>query len=240
MPDRDTWWRYHNENIILSREFVPLDPEGKILGKGEFLKTLTSGKYIAEKVEGEDSLTYRLIELGEKADESISSSIKVASAGDYANYLLEGQEFPVFEFKDLEGNTYDNANTKGKTLVLKAWFINCKPCVAEMPDLNRLVEDYKEREDVIFVSLATDKPEELKKFLSETEFKYPVVAEQEGFLRDSLAVRAYPTHIIIDESGVISKVVNSYEELVFALERKEILPEKGEMTPPPPPPPPMG
>ena len=115
--DEGKWWLYHNENIFLAREFVPLDAEGKRIEKEQFLKNLTSGNYIAVIAEEEDSLTYQLLELGETADANISSSIKSASVGDYSNYLLEGQEFPVFEFEDLEGNTYDNASTKGKTLV---------------------------------------------------------------------------------------------------------------------------
>jgi hypothetical protein len=34
------WWKYHNENIMLSRDFTPIDENGTVIEKSAFLKTL--------------------------------------------------------------------------------------------------------------------------------------------------------------------------------------------------------
>jgi len=82
----------------------------------------------------------------------------------YGCYQMEGKQFPKFHYVDLNGNTYTSENTKGKILVLKAWFISCKACVAEMPMLNKLTEEYKNRKDIVFVSIAWDSKKALEAF----------------------------------------------------------------------------
>jgi cytochrome oxidase Cu insertion factor (SCO1/SenC/PrrC family) len=55
---------------------------------------------------------------------------------------MEGMEFPEFEITDLNGNHYSNESIKGKTTLFKTWFINCKTCGAEFPELNELVDKH--------------------------------------------------------------------------------------------------
>src|SRR5690606_15029725 len=95
-------------------------------------------------------------------------------------------------------NHYTNENTKGKTLILKTWFINCKACVAEFPELNEFVEKHKHRNDIVFVSLALDTKSELEDFLQKKYFEYEVVPNQEEFI-EKLNLQIYPTHIIVDK-----------------------------------------
>jgi len=62
---------------------------------------------------------------------------------------------------------------------------NCSSCViggtscvsgVTLPALNKLVTQYVNRKDIVFVSLAFDKKEALKEFLSKTTFKYAVLS----------------------------------------------------------------
>ena len=57
----------------------------------------------------------------------------------------------------------------GSTLVVNFWYMNCGPCLIEMPALNQLVEDYKES-DINFLSFTFDKKEDLEIFFKNTEF----------------------------------------------------------------------
>ena len=134
---------------------------------------------------------------------------------------MEGKKIPKFNFKDLKSKIYNSETTKDKIVVLKFWFIHCQKCVEEMPNLNKLVKKYKDRNDIVFLSLAFDKNEELKKFLTKKAFYYPVVGNQKNYLLQDLEIESFPTHMIINKKGLISKVVNSYEELEIAL-KKEI------------------
>jgi peroxiredoxin len=200
------------------------------------LEKLTTGNYIPLKIKSDDKVEiYKLFKLGSNADKSIGSTIKNESLTNLKHFKMEGLPLPEFNFTDLNGNKYTNENTKGKTIILKTWFINCKACVAEFPELNEFVEKYKQRNDMIFVSLALDSKAELENFLQKNDFEYQVVPNQKEFIDKKLNLQMYPTHIIVDKSGTIIKVVNKASEMISFLENEN---KQTEKIPPPPPPPP--
>ena len=237
--DQVKWWRYHKTNIDLTSDFVPLGEAGDTITKKAFFEALLKGDYIAleKKSNGEQEL-YQLFKLTEGHDEDISYTIAADSYRQYKHFTMEGKEFPDFTLTDLDGKTWTKEGLQGKTLAVKTWFIRCKPCIEEMPQLNELVEEYSDREDVVFLSLSLDPKDELQKFLSEKEFKYAVVPQQKAFIEDTLGFSIYPTHIIVEPSGRIRKVVNTAPEMIAALKGKPLEVERSNSAPPPPPPPP--
>lgn len=227
------WWTYYSSNISLSSNFIGLNEESDTIEKKQFLEKLITGNYIPLKIKSNTAIkTYKLFELDSNANKSIGKTIKNESLTSLKHFKMEGQELPKFEFIDLNGNHYTNENTKGKTIILKTWFINCKACVAEFPELNDFVEKYKQKNNIIFVSLALDTKSELESFLQKKEFEYQVVPNQKEFIRN-LNLQTYPTHLIIDKNGTIKKVVNKASEMIASFEN---LKELNEKIPPPPPP----
>lgn len=230
------WWDYHSKNIILSSDFIPVNENSKPISKDEFLKNLTSGEYIPLKLISNDSLTrYKLFKLNKDADKGIRGTVKNVSKRAYQYFKMEGTEFPEFSFTDLNGNTYTNENTKGKIIILKCWFISCKPCIAEFPKLNRLVKRFQNSKDILFISLAFDSKEKLETFLEQNPFEYAVIPDQKDFMETGLKINTYPTHFIIDENGVIQKVVTKADEMISVLENKKSIRNNPIKRPPPPP-----
>lgn len=235
--DFPAWWNYHSENIVLSSNFIPLDEFSNFTSKELFFQSLISGNYIPIKIEKKDAITYyQIFKLSNNSDISIRSTIKNVSKVVYSHYLMEGKKFPKFSFKDLEGNEFNNDNTKSKIVILKCWFIKCQACVEEFPELNELVDKYKNREDIIFLSLAFDTEDELNKFLINTIFNYKVASVERGFFDNELKINTFPTHFIIDKEGIIKKVVNTSDELSLELIDTGILNLKDSTLPIPPPP----
>lgn len=219
------WWEYHYNTINLSKNFIALNESSEIISKRAFLKTLTSGKYIALKIETKkDSLEkYQLYELDENADETIGSTIKDVALVNYKHFEMENKNFPEFEFTDIDGNTFNNETLKGKTTLIKTWFIKCKACIAEFPELNELVEKYKERDDIQFISLALDSKSDLETFLTKKEFKYKVVPDQTELIQEKLNLEVFPTHLVINEKGKITKVTNKASEMMAFIQANDIL-----------------
>lgn len=227
------WWTYYSYNISLYSNFTGLNQQSDTVGKKQFLEKLITGKYIPIKIKTSDkSETYKLFELDSNAVKSIGITIKNQSLINLKHLKMEGLPFPEFGFTDLNGNKYTNTNTKGRKIILKTWFINCKACVAEFPELNKLVEKYRQRDDIIFLSLALNSKNELESFLQKTDFEYKVVPDQEDFILKKLDLQIYPTHIIVDENGIIIKVVDKASEMISFFENEKLLTEKN---PPPPP-----
>ncbi len=231
--DFKKWWSYHCYNISLASNFTGINEKSDTIGKRQFLDKLITGNYIPLRLNSNEGLeTYKLFEIDYSADKSIRSTIKNESQLNLKHFKMEGQSLPEFDFTDLKGNHYTTANTKGKTIILKTWFIGCSACVAEFPELNELVEKYKHRDDIVFVSLATNAKSDLEIFLNKKVFEYDVVPSQGKFIFKTLKLQTFPTHIIINENGTILKVVNKASEMISFLENEKKLME--ENLPPPP------
>jgi thiol-disulfide isomerase/thioredoxin len=218
--DARKWYSYHYNNIHLAQDFIGLDNDSIEINKSEFLTRLTKGNFIPLKISIKDGVpVYRLYKFnGDNAD--IKTTITQAAFHELDNYNREGKKFPPFNFTDLNSNIYSNSNTHNKIVVLKCWFIQCVACVEEFPELNKLVEDYKDKNEVLFISLAMDSKEELTSFLQTKRFKYAVIPRQKKYMIDDMGISMFPTHILIDPNGKVVKVVNSVNDLIPFL-RKE-------------------
>jgi thiol-disulfide isomerase/thioredoxin len=122
---------------------------------------------------------------------------------------LIGKPSPEFSVTDIHGKQYSLEDLKGKIVVLNLWFINCKPCIMEMPKLNRIAEKYKTKE-VVFIGVSVmDTKTEILEFLKKTKFEYALVPN-EPTLSDKFGTIAFPTNIIIDKNSIITYMTSGY------------------------------
>ncbi|WP_373513407.1 TlpA family protein disulfide reductase [Persicitalea sp.] len=222
LKDYKTWYGYHYRTIHLAQDFTGLDTDSSQLTKAAFLAKLATGNYIALKTKLKDGMPTYALYRSSKADPDRQRTIKNLVSYELKNTSWEGKEMPEFSFTDLEGKVYNKVKTKGKTLVLKCWFIGCVACVKEFPELNELVDEYRHNPDVQFVSLASDTKPQLESFIKKKPFKYAVVPEQDNFMINKLDIKMYPTHLVVDGSGTILKVVNGADDLKIFLEKQSI------------------
>jgi len=209
---------YDADHLRLTGDFKAYNAQASAISKGEFLKQFSSGSYVPVKLASKDGLLrYQLYRMPAKTP--LKDVIEDYGRRLYSQYKREGKALPAFNFKDLNGKSYTSENTKGKILLLKCWLIGCVACVKEMPRLNQLMEQYKDRKDVIFVSLATDSKKDLNAFLKKTKFSYAVVPDQGGYMSGPLGINIYPTHLIINKKGMIVKEVTDAEDMIRVLNK---------------------
>ncbi|MBF4518394.1 TlpA family protein disulfide reductase [Flavobacterium sp. ANB] len=218
------WWNYQSKNIMLSRDFVALDLLSKEISKEQFLNELVNGNYIPIRLKSEDSIYYyKLFKIQPKSDTSIKATINQEAFDAVKNFEMEGKPFPKFSFKDLDGNLVSNESMKGKIIVIKCWYIHCAACIKEFPEVNQLVEKYKNRKDIVFLSLAEDTPEQLKTFLARKPLSYSVIPNMKIYMNETLQLNAFPTHFILNKEGMIAKVLPNFRSLEVALEKESKL-----------------
>ena len=218
LKDFTKWYNYDYYNIHLAQDFVALDTNSTVLNKAPFLNKLLTGNFLALKIALKYSIpTYKLFKLNSKHSD-IAATIMQSASSEISNYKMEGKKLPDFNFTDLNGTVYNRANTKGKILILKCWFIHCKVCVQEFPELNQLVNEYKRNKNIIFLSLASDNKNDLFNFLKKKQFDYAVIPNLEmKYMEQYLGANQYPTHLFVDQNGTIQKVVNSADDLIAFL-----------------------
>ncbi|MEN2402184.1 TlpA disulfide reductase family protein [Flavobacterium sp. MC2016-06] len=214
----EDWSAYQSKKIMLSRDFIALDSQSKEITKEAFLDELTKGNFIPIRLLSDDgNYYYKLFKILPNSDTSIKATIAQEAFDAYHNFKMEGTAFPKFSFKDLNGNLVSNETMKGKIIVIKCWYIHCAACIKEFPKVNALVSKYKDRKDILFVSLAEDTPEQLKVFLAKRPLSYSVIPNMKVYMNETLQLNAFPTHFILNKEGVIKKVVSNYESLEVAL-----------------------
>jgi len=218
------WSAYQSKKIMLSRDFVALDIVSKEISKESFLDQLANGNFIPIRLKSDDSIYYyKLFKIQPKSDTSIKATINQIGFDAYKNYKMEDTAFPDFSFKDLNGNIVSNESMKGKIIVIKCWYIHCTPCIREFPQVNKLTEEYKDRKDILFISLAEDSPEQLKTFLARKPLSYSVIPDMKIYMNESLQLNSFPTHFILNKEGLISKVLPNFESLEVALAKESKL-----------------
>ena len=105
---------------------------------------------------------------------------------------------------DNDGRAWTIADLKGKTTLLNVWATWCRPCLAELPDLQKLYEQMKGRKDIQVVSISVDEnPGIVGPFLKQHSYTFPVILAQGTFV-DELAGRVgVPRTWIVDGTGVV-------------------------------------
>lgn len=114
-----------------------------------------------------------------------------------------------FELTDQYGETHTLADYEGKTIFLNFWATWCPPCRAELPDIQKLYEEYVATGDdsVIMIGVAAPgyggekSAEEIAAFLEENGYTYPVLMDEGGELFMQYGVYSYPTTFMIDKDG---------------------------------------
>lgn len=217
------FWSYWYNEVRLSEDFVPYNEGDSVVSKDFFLKKILSGEYLPIKLKSNDSLSYyQLYKINEVVDSSITANIIRYGQLYYQFFQMEGRPLPGFNFVDINGNVYNKENCKGKIVVFNFWFIGCAACQEEMPDLNKIVASYKNRSDVLFISIAPNSTNDLKKFLEKTPFNYAAIPDKRYYVADTLIIQMFPTQMIVNRMGQIAKVPEDYRELEMEL-RKELL-----------------
>lgn len=211
------FWTYWYDEVKLSEDFAAYDENDSLISKDLFLREICTGNYLPLKYREPDStFSYQLYPL-KKHKNSIVSTIVQFGTMAYNFFQMEGQSMPDFHWYDLNGNLYDSTNCKGKIVVLNFWFIGCTACVQEMPELNKIVANYKNQKDVLFISMAPDSPDKLKTFLQKTPFAYAVIPLKNKYVTDTLGIQMFPTHMIIDRNGLIAKIPEDYKQMEVEL-----------------------
>jgi peroxiredoxin len=193
--------------LMLDPMSMPMyDEQFQKINPADFMKIMMSSEYIPEPYLDEKKMVKAFV-LRKATPEEKAMMAKMQQGGmgmEQEKNELIGTKATDFNLKDLKGKTHILSELKGKVVVLNFWFVECKPCIMEMPELNELVEEFKEK-NIVFLAIALNDKKELKKFLKTTDFNYKVVANGQTSA-DSYGVKGFPTNVIIDQNGIIHYV----------------------------------
>ena len=110
----------------------------------------------------------------------------------------EVETTPESTFEDLEGNPIELADFKGKKVFLNYWATWCRPCIEEMPAIER-VQMILEKENYVFLLASDQSVAKIVKFKEARDFDFKYI-KFNGALSGQ-QINALPVTMIFNEVG---------------------------------------
>lgn len=121
------------------------------------------------------------------------------------SHLSRGNKAPEFEIEDENGKVVKLSDFQGKLVYIDCWSSFCGPCIAEMPAMKKLSDDFNGK-NIVFVSVSVDSDKDrwlnsLQKF--ELNTVNLCTGGTEHPFNTSYNAKAFPRYILIDSKGLI-------------------------------------
>lgn len=209
--------------FALDENSIIRDSTGRIITKIEFYEAVVSGDFQFKPIRDKQGsiIEFLLVKCAKSSSNVKISAVSTMPCAPPA-YLAVGQQAPDFSGHDMtDTSTFDANFFKGRKIqVLNFWFTKCKPCIDEIPDLNNLVEKYKDHADVVFIAPTFEFHEAIDSFLVDHPFSYNILPECYEALK-SYKVVSYPLNVIVGFDGKIEYIsAGGMPGIEFLMDRK--------------------
>ena len=136
-----------------------------------------------------------------KDTDSLANQRLAAIDKDWQDCVVDAP-MPSFTREAIRGGLLESKELKGKIVLINFWFTSCAPCIAEMPGLNRLADEYKGN-NVVFVGFTFEDKNKIEtEFLPSHRFDFRIVPDA-GDLEKVFGINDYPSTFIVDATGRI-------------------------------------
>jgi len=111
--------------------------------------------------------------------------------------------------EDIEARNIILEEYRGKVVVLNFWATWCKPCIAEMPSIDRMIAELGE-EEYVYLAASDENLDKIKKFVEKNPHQFQYAHLKTNIYKLGLSV--LPTTFIINREGeVVERVIGARE-----------------------------
>ena len=151
-----------------------------------------------------------------QVNSSESADSKKADESKAADSKKEDVSFPEFSAKTVEGGEISNDVFKdSKLTVVNVWGSWCGPCVQEIPELQKLSENMKDK-NVNVIGIAQDAGsnfQAVKEVLDKSKVTYQNIIPSGPTEDFVMSLQAFPTTFFVDSQGKIVYAIQGSKNL---------------------------
>jgi thiol-disulfide isomerase/thioredoxin len=97
---------------------------------------------------------------------------------------------------------------KGKVVLINFWASWCAPCVAEMPELQKLQDTLGADKFTVLAVGVEDSPENLAKVKKRFSLTFPIVLDRVGEIKRTYKLVGFPESFLLDTEGKLVMVMD--------------------------------
>lgn len=118
-----------------------------------------------------------------------------------------GQCAPNFQVQNLNGKTFELSQMKGKVVLVNFWATWCKPCIVEMPSMQKIYSTLKKNNVELWAISIDNNTKEIKNFLDkdlDEHLSFPIFFDQDKKVSSAFGTYQVPETYVIDKTGRIT------------------------------------
>ncbi len=142
---------------------------------------------------------------GAKEYESLDAYYE-SIAGVVGEHPLLGRKSPKFQAETLSGEKVSADDFGDQVVVLDFWATWCAPCVAAIPVIKKVTDEFSDKGVVFYAVNVGEEPDQITAFLDKQGWDLDVLVDPETKVSDAFVADAIPQTVVIGKSGVIESV----------------------------------
>ncbi|ADE71381.1 MULTISPECIES: thiol-disulfide oxidoreductase ResA [Priestia] len=136
-----------------------------------------------------------------------------------------GDKAPDFILRDVNGETHQLSDYKGKGVFLNFWGTWCKPCKQEMPAMEKQYASYKKQGVEILAVNVAETNIAVEQFAKQYELSFPILMDKDSQVLGAYGIDPLPTTFLIDKNGkIVDSFIGGLEESKIKEYMEEIKP----------------
>lgn len=127
-----------------------------------------------------------------------------APAAPAAVALQEGAAAPDFPYTAVDGTASTLSAHRGSVVLINLWASWCGPCVAEMPEIDRLEQ---ENPDLVVLAVnVSDRADDARSYIDGAGYGFTWILDTSGEIGFLYPSSGIPYTVIVDKEGAISSI----------------------------------
>ena len=110
------------------------------------------------------------------------------------------REHADFTLTDLEGKPWSLQALHGKVVLVNFWATWCPPCRKEMPDLDKLYQEFKDQ-GLLILAISDEEISKVQPFIAEHHYTYPILLDPGSKVHKLFVVEGIPKSFVYGRDG---------------------------------------
>ena len=113
---------------------------------------------------------------------------------------------PGFSLTDMDGEQHTLDDYRGKVIMLNLWATWCPPCLREIPSMESIFQDLKDKGFVVLAVNQFETPDHVFAYMGQLSVypTFPVLFDRDSQVSELYGVKGLPTTLLINKQGQVA------------------------------------